>query len=233
MSDLTIYSHEANQIAGLLFVAALASLGGYRALHTAWVVRRTDPMSAKHITQRNRYFMVLVGLLCMAPTAYVFIRFGAGDVLQVMNILTDGAGLFGWALTISAIAAIFYVPIAVIASFCIMLWPSPFAYRKAGLYKPTVFHRDNTPGMVPWIRGFNTYTDRFGRAQTGVTGGNADHYDVVTLSPLDFREDVPGTLSPERLAALHHANPMMDAAALGTALRLADMDMETAKLLGY
>ena len=113
MSEISIYSSVANDIAAWLFLSTILSIGGYKALHTGWVARRTDPMYSKHITQRTRYAMVLIGLACMIPTIYVFIRFGAWDVLQVIDLLTEGDSVFGWAIAIMTMLAFFYVPFAV------------------------------------------------------------------------------------------------------------------------
>jgi hypothetical protein len=176
---VSVYSAQANQIAGLLLVFAVVAIGGCKAFHTAWAARRTDPVARKHITQRNRYVLVGFGLLCSAPMIYMFVHFGVGNVFQVLGLTIDASPSYGWATSILAVFGAISPIVGLIVALRVKLRPSPFAYRKGDTYVPTVLKRDGKLVQVPWLRTEHVRTDRFGTTHHELTGGNADHYDTV------------------------------------------------------
>jgi hypothetical protein len=179
---VSIYSPLANQIAGWLLVCALLTVGGCKALYTACVARRTDPVARHHITQRGRYGMMAIGLLCSVPTLFVAIYYGISNIVQVLDLMIEISPTFGWPITIAAVLAALYPILAIFSLPYIYFRPSPFAFRRGEMYAPTVLVRDGDPRdsiMTPWVRSEHVRTDRFGKQRRTFLPGNADHFDTT------------------------------------------------------
>ncbi|MGF7229240.1 MAG: hypothetical protein ACQR33_04630 [Candidatus Saccharibacteria bacterium] len=146
-------TNQLDQILGMLFVSGLLAGGGFKALHTAWVVRYTSPMFRKHITQRTRYLMILTALLLSAPTLYVFARFGMHQTLAALAALRAAAAIFGWAMTLLVWLGLLTPVLAVMTIVRVYIAPAPYARRVGkNLYLriSDSRSRNKTPELARW-----------------------------------------------------------------------------------
>lgn len=115
-------------ITASLLVSLCFVVPGIIPLQLAFMKRTTHPASDRAVTQRGRYSLIFLALVCDIPTVWEFIHYGPHNVFEVLHELQSDA-VFAFVLLTGTWIGILMPIFAALTALRVYFRPSRFAYR--------------------------------------------------------------------------------------------------------